>query len=316
MMKPQPQLRVGNFLNKLGITIIFAYFSLFLFFLGYYIHEFGHILFGMGNRLLLGEKLSGIVISNWISHPLTPFLKIPQQTRILNGNGSVNFILGGIILSILFWIFFSWVLYKGSKQKISLLIPLLIFIGEITGNYFCGTDNLTNNPLASCNNFGLIWFVRIEPYIFMILLTIIFLRSNLFRKIVRFLEEAPLKINRRLCRTKSITSLKRINLDDPEKEKKMAYISGVNRISDLINRVSRDIENKILIFVSIFFSALLGALLTAGMYLQATLTLGILCTIIVIAIFKEVNDKKNLQNQMDSLVKQAKEKTGLDLRQN
>ena len=116
-------------------------------------------------------------------------------------------------------------------------------------------------------------------------------------------------------RYRPITKLKKINTKDPMKEKKIMYITGVNRLSDLINSVQRDIENKILLFLSIIFSGLLGAFLTAQMYFESVLITGILFLILLIALIKERSDKRKLYCEMNRIVKEAKNKTGLDLRQ-
>jgi len=99
------------------------------------------------------------------------------------------------------------------------------------------------------------------------------------------------------------------------KEKKIMYINGVNRLSDLINSVQRDTENKILLFVSILSSGLMGAFLTAQMYLESVLIAGILFLILLIALVKESRDKRKLYFKMNRIVTDAKEKTGLDLKQ-
>jgi hypothetical protein len=307
--------KISNLINKLGVIILFGYFSLIIFFLSFYIHEAGHIIFGIFNNLLLGRGFPKIFISNWIDFPLIPFLKLPQQTIIGAGAGSLNFIFGGILFSFLFWTFFSLLLYKHSKQKLCFLIPLVILIGEITGNYFCGTDNITHNPLPLCNLLNLNFFVNIEAYIFAIILTIIFIRSNLFKRFYSFLDNLPDKINKKFHNPKPITKLKEININDPLKEKKIFYISGVNRVGDLINGVNRDVEDKITLFISIFFSALLGAFITAQMYALSLLTFGVLFLTLLIILVKEFNDKAKLKEEMNILVKDAKEKTGLDLRQ-
>jgi hypothetical protein len=307
--------KTSEILNKIGIIILLGYFSLIIFFLSFYVHEAGHVIFGIINNLLLGKGCPKIIISNWINFPLIPFFKLPQQTMIANGAGSLNFIFGGILFSILFWFISSLVLYKYSKQKLCFLIPFIISIGEITGNYFCGTDNLIHNPLQLCETLKLNIFVNFEAYLFMLVVTIIFIRSNLFKKIYSWLDNLPIKINKKCLNKKTITKIKEININDPLREKKMLYISGVNRIGDLINEISRDIENKLIVFISIFFSALLGAFLTAQMYIPSLLTFGILILILLIALIKEFNDKTKLQKEMILLVKDAKEKTCLDLKQ-
>jgi len=301
---------LAKVLIKISIMIIAGYFFLSIFFLSYYVHEGGHILFGQLNNLILEGKLSKIVISNWINYPLIPFLKLPQQTRILEGKGSLNFIFGGIFLSILISIFVAWIGYKQSKDKLWFLLPLPIITHEIFGNYFCGTDNLQNNPLAICQELSFDIFTKISLWIFVAILLVIFYKSKSYKRICNFF----LKIGKPK-RYKQITTLKEININDPLKEKKIMYLNGVNRLSDLINSLQRDTENKILLFVSIIFSGSLGAFLTAKMYLESIFMAGILLLLLLIAIIKESNNKRKLYNQLNRVVKDAKEKAGLDLRQ-
>lgn len=301
---------LATVLIKISIIILAGYLFLSLFFIFYYVHEGGHILFGQLNNLIIEGKLSKIVISNWINCPLIPFLKLPQQTRILEGNGSLNFIFGGIFLSILISIFVAWMGYKQSKNKFWFLLPLPIIIHEIFGNYFCGTDNLQNSPLAICQELGLNIFTKISIWIFVAILLFIFYKSKSYKRICNFF----LKIGKPKG-YKQLTTLKEININDPLKEKKIMYINGVNRLSDLINSVQRDTENKILLFVSILFSGLMGAFLTAQRYLESVLIVGILFLLLLIALVKERGDKRKLHNQLDKIITDAKEKTGLDLRQ-
>lgn len=305
--------RLTRILNQIVIAILSAYFFVIIFFLSFYVHEFGHVIFGVGDSLLLGKGLPEVSFTNWISHPLIPFWKLPQQTMI--SNGSLNFIWGGIMLSLIFWLWLSLVLYRNSKQKMSFLIFFVILIGEIFGNYVCGTDNLTRNPLSACSSLHLNVFIEYEALIFAFIMLIIFLRSNLFKKISKFLDDLPLKLIKHKQITKQIVNLKEIAINDPNREKKLNYISGVNRIGDLINDTNRDIENKLVVIISIIFSALLGAFLTAKMYLQSILIFLILLIIWLITLIKENADKRKLQLQMRYLVKDAKEKVGLDLRQ-
>lgn len=304
--------RLTRILNQIVVAILSVYFFVIIFFLSFYIHELGHVIFGVGDSLLLGNGLPKVSFTNWVSHPLIPFLKLPQQTMI--SEGSLNFIWGGIMFSLIFWFVFSLILYRNSKQKISFLVFFVILIGEISGNYLCGTDNLTRNPLPACSSLHLNIFIEYEALIFALVMLIIFLRSNLFKKISKYLDDLPLRLIKHK-HTKSIVNLREISINDPNREKKLNYISGVNRVGDLINGVNRDIENKAVVIVSIVFSALLGAFLTAKMYLQSILIFLILLIIWLITFIKETNDKRNLRHQMDYLVKEANEKVGLDLKQ-
>ena len=114
---------------------------------------------------------------------------------------------------------------------------------------------------------------------------------------------------------RKITSIKPINVNDPLKEKKIKYIEGVTRLGDLINSINRDMENRILVFISIIASGILGILLTKGYYLLSALLGGIVLLLLLITLVKENKDKKQLYKQMNTLVSMAKRDVDLDLKQ-
>jgi len=303
-------IKAMKFGMHLCLLIVFFWLFLIAFFGLFYVHEFGHMLFGSTNTIITEGHLSKTAISVWIDHPLLPFVKLPQQTKVLDGKGSVNFIFGGIIFTILISLLIAFYGYRFSKDKLWFLFPVPIMIHEIFGNYFCGTDNFTNNPLTICNSWNLGLFSKYSVWLFVLLMLILLIRSQSYKKLFAYL------LNVRKPKTyRQITKLQSININDPQKEKKIMYIKGVNRLSDLINSVQRDMEDRIVVFLSIFFSALLGAFLTAELYVLSTLTFGILLLLVLIALIKEARDKKRLYLQLDTLVKEAKSKVGLDIRQ-
>jgi hypothetical protein len=131
--------------------------SLLLFFLFFwlfntvsFIHETGHIVFGSLDGLMRGERTS-FTISAWSKGILTPEIPLPQQTKIIQGKGSLNFALGGPIFTILVFLALSAYGYIRSK-KLYWFIPFIcISLIEISGNVICGTDNLYFGPLSICN---------------------------------------------------------------------------------------------------------------------------------------------------------------------
>jgi hypothetical protein len=145
------------FLHVVLLAMLFILFF-YVFFFSYYFHETGHIIFGFANNLLDGEVTS-FAIGNWEHAPYLFFFKIPQQTVMVSPIiNSANFMFGGPILNILIFIFISYIGYKGSGKKSWFFLAFWIFLFELFGNFLCGTDNLTGNPLSFCSsiNQGLI----------------------------------------------------------------------------------------------------------------------------------------------------------------
>lgn len=134
----------------LSIFLLLLIFFYWLFFFTYYTHETGHILFGLGDGLIKG-KINKFEIGNHVQHPLTSFILLPQQVKIIEGKGSLNFMLGGPIFNIILFFSLSLLGYKLSKNKLWFLLFISIVVFEISGNIICGTDNFTGNSLSICN---------------------------------------------------------------------------------------------------------------------------------------------------------------------
>ncbi|MAG38685.1 hypothetical protein CMO90_01225 [Candidatus Woesearchaeota archaeon] len=138
------------------LFIISFLISLFVYGGSFYIHEGGHIAYGFLGNLIEDGTITKFSIENWIDMPLFSFIKLPQRTKIIEGNPSLNFALGGIITIILMSTFLAILYYKKSKnknKKYVFLLPIIFTIHEISGNFICGTDNITGNPLDLCNPF-------------------------------------------------------------------------------------------------------------------------------------------------------------------
>ena len=134
-----------------GIFLLYAMLFIAVFFFMFYIHELGHMLFGFLDGLLKGQ-INSFTIVNWVRHPLLQLFWIPQQTKIIAGQGSANFALGGPFLIMLIAGYLSGVGCSRSKDKKWFLIALSIAMFEISGNIICGTDNLYSSPLSFCNH--------------------------------------------------------------------------------------------------------------------------------------------------------------------
>jgi len=131
------------------ISIPIAILSIYLSFI---IHELGHILFGSVNNFLKYGSFPKIEIVNWIDVPLLPF-KLPQQVKMFEGIPSLHYVEGGILSVVIFWIMISVIVYYSinSKYRISIfIVPILFFINEVFGNFFCGTDNPWTQPTSFC----------------------------------------------------------------------------------------------------------------------------------------------------------------------
>jgi hypothetical protein len=130
--------------------------SIFLYSASFYVHEGGHIAYGFLGNFIEDGSITKFTIENWIEAPILKFIKLPQRTKIVEGTGSANFALGGVIMVILVSTFFAFSYYRLSKsknKKYVFLIPIIFAIHEISGNVLCGTDNFTSLPLSICGPF-------------------------------------------------------------------------------------------------------------------------------------------------------------------
>ena len=130
--------------------------SIFIYSASFYVHEGGHIAYGFLGNFIEDGTITKFSIENWIDAPILKFIKLPQRTKIIEGTGSANFALGGIIMVILVSLFFALSYYRLSKsknKKYVFLIPIIFAIHEISGNLICGTDNFTGLPLSICGSF-------------------------------------------------------------------------------------------------------------------------------------------------------------------
>lgn len=146
-------------------------------YLSFIIHEFGHILFGSVYSFFKFGSFPKIGIVNWIDVPLIPF-KLPQQVKMFEGTPTIFYVEGGILFVVLFWIVISSIIYYNinSKYRISIfIVPVLFFINEVLGNFFCGTDNPWTQPTSFCQAHSTIinqilpWI----PYLWFIPITLI-----------------------------------------------------------------------------------------------------------------------------------------------
>lgn len=133
----------------ISLCIVFFGFFLIIFFFDYYVHESGHILFGFTDGLLRGH-IDVFTIGNWIKHPLIQFILLPQQTKLIRGIPSLNFIFGGPLFNMLVFLGISLLGYVRSGKKAWFLLFVSICLFEISGNIICGTDNFYASPLSVC----------------------------------------------------------------------------------------------------------------------------------------------------------------------
>lgn len=145
-------LKLSKNLFATGIFIVSFCIFLGVFFLfTNYIHEVGHMVFGFADGIIKGN-VTTFTITSWINHPFLKIPILPQQTKVVNGTGSLNFAMGGPIFDILVFLGLSLFAYLRSGRKLWFLLFFSILIFEISGNIVCGTDNPFGNPLSICNH--------------------------------------------------------------------------------------------------------------------------------------------------------------------
>jgi hypothetical protein len=126
----------------------------------FYLHEGGHMAYGFFDNKLHGRS-SEFSITSWKEYPLFSFIKVPQQTTMLEGKPSLNYALGGIFAVILVSLLISFGLCKYTKRNIFLAFPPLFVYYEVVGNFICGTDNPHSVPYALCGYISSWW---VYPY--------------------------------------------------------------------------------------------------------------------------------------------------------
>jgi len=166
------------------VSFFISYFLVLIYLIiSFYIHEFGHIIFGILNDIISGQPIQNYTISHWIS-PI-PGLWMPQQTRIIQGTASVNYVLGGILLTIIFWIIIFLIFYNKSNSKtrfILLIVPIFIMIEQFIINFICGTDNPLGHPFEVCHqNIVISQFFQWSFVILIILFILIIFPSIQFK---------------------------------------------------------------------------------------------------------------------------------------
>lgn len=193
--------KISAIIIHLGLLVIVFYVFLAFFPLTFYIHEGGHMAFGFMNNLITSGTITKFNVTDWSLHPLFKFIKLPQRTAIVEGtgNGSLNFVFGGIITMFLISAFVAYNGYKFSKRKLWFLLPMLVLATELTGNYFCGTDNLTSNTLPACEQFNLNVFVHYAYFLLAALMTAFVFNSSLYKKAYNFILNIPIKIHKRIA---------------------------------------------------------------------------------------------------------------------
>ena len=149
-MKPLNKQTAKQLIFAGVFAILFLFFFGLFFLIMPYIHETGHIIFGFGDGLVQG-KVNSFSISNYMVLPGTSFNILPQQTKITNGTGSLNFRLGGPIFTMIIFFALSLLGYKLSGKKAWFLLFFAIVLFEVSGNIICGTDNFYGSPLSMCN---------------------------------------------------------------------------------------------------------------------------------------------------------------------
>lgn len=133
-----------------SILCVFVYVILIPFY--FYLHEFGHFVFGSISWLISTGHLPAFQF-HFVTIKSLFNIPVPQQTLI---NGTINqplFYFGGSIMSILFFGAICCTYYYKSKNPQrwgAMMLWIIIILFELLGNTFCGTDNPSAQPLIAC----------------------------------------------------------------------------------------------------------------------------------------------------------------------
>lgn len=153
-MKEKIKIRfvVENVLFSIIATSTAYIASVILLCFSFYVHEFGHILFGFIDNIL-HLKFALPRISNYVNCTILP---VPQQT--INISPSLMFALGGVAFAILFFLTVAHYFSKKLKKYTVFfyLVAFTFVIREIFGNIIFGTDNFIGKPLLEANAYPLL----------------------------------------------------------------------------------------------------------------------------------------------------------------
>lgn len=152
-----------------------------LFYSTIFIHEGGHIFFGLVQNIILYHSSCTPWISNWDYNSGIPF---PQQTHNCFERNTAIFIFGGMFGVIIVVYLAIRLLSRKMPQKshIFLYLILLTFtLQQILDNYVFGSDNPTGKQMLDRTTYGLV-FNNIDPAtVFIITLLIFFIFSIKFK---------------------------------------------------------------------------------------------------------------------------------------
>jgi hypothetical protein len=125
--------------------------------LSFTIHESGHMIGSVLTDFFSGQPIKIPYLKNTQPSPIW-HLPMPQQTHS-DAHLSLFLMYGGIVMTFIFFLLLCLGIYwYFSSTKLVLGLPFVILLHSIVNDYYCGTDNLTNLPLAECKNNFLVSF--------------------------------------------------------------------------------------------------------------------------------------------------------------
>jgi hypothetical protein len=130
--------------------------------LSFYVHEGGHIIFGILGNVFYEGIVPEIRVMNYITCPFPLQIPLPQQVRLISGTSSAAFIFGGAAFTIITFTAISVLLFDRNRSKAFVLFPIIFFFHELFGNVLCGTDNFFGQPHLICKS-GFISQYIVEP---------------------------------------------------------------------------------------------------------------------------------------------------------
>jgi len=152
----------------------------------FYIHEAGHMIFGYFGSLIVSGQAASFNVTNWIEFPGLEFIKLPQQTKMTQGQPTLFFTYGGVVFIVAMVSLLSYFILRrlsGNGRAMIFFYPVFFSVHELIGNVVCGSDNPSGHALNACNQYPIFQLFIQYAFFILALINVIFL----YRRVEHFL---------------------------------------------------------------------------------------------------------------------------------
>jgi hypothetical protein len=133
--------------------INFYIYNMFYYFT-FWIHEYGHVLFGFIGNIIFLDSSEIPKITGWGDYTFfnisNIIITLPMPNQVTS---SKNMLLpfGGSIFIFLISVCISYLIFRKTKDKKSFLLILIFLFHEFFGNFLCGSDNTLGYESNICS---------------------------------------------------------------------------------------------------------------------------------------------------------------------